>query len=663
MSEPGVSLAGNRGLVYPERAIPRLAWYEKTWSSLRCRVGGGRRTGGSRDWRIVRDVTKHAETVAGLDATALQSRARALGRGLRTHGLHTVVVAEVFALVREAATRTLGLRHHEEQLLVGWLLLQGKVAEMATGEGKTLAATLAAATAALAGLRTHIVTANDYLATRDAHDMKPVYQLLGLTVDRIVHDDGRTRRRQAYQSDVVYVSSKEIAFDFLRDRVILGQRRCRLGARLERFTEGEDSSLRDVVLDGLYFAVVDEADSILIDEARTPLIISGIEAEDETVVIYRQAMALADTLERGTQYVIVPQERRIDMLPAGLDRLAVLGEDLGGIWRGPRRREELVVQALHALHLYHRGQHYVIDDGKVQIVDEYTGRVLPDRLWQQGLHQMIEVKEGVGISAPRKVMARSSYQFFFRRYLKLAGMTGTAAEVSDELCRVYGLDVATVPTHKPLVRQAWPTRVFADAQGKWSAVVQRTRSLIESGRPVLIGTRTVAASETVSRLLHEAGIPHRLLNASQNLSEAEVIAEAGQSGQVTVATNMAGRGTDIRLGPGVPEVGGLHVIATELHDARRIDRQLFGRCGRQGDPGSHELVVSLDDELPTTFLHPWMIRLAALWVRPSSSNPLVIRLMRHAQRRAERRNARIRSQLYRGDERLEDSLAFTGRGS
>jgi preprotein translocase subunit SecA len=317
--------------------------------------------------------------------------------------------------------------------------------------------------------------------------------------------------------------------------------------------------------------------------------------------------------------------------------------------------------ALSAVHLFHRDEHYLVTDGKVQIVDEYTGRVLPDRAWEQGLHQMIEAKEGVELTDRRESLARTSYQRFFRRYLHLAGMTGTAREVAPELRRVYGLEVVRVPTNRPICRTRLPTRVFPTVDAKWGAIAARIGELQRAGRPVLVGTRSVAASEALSARLAAAGIKHRLLNARQDREEAEVIAAAGVAGAVTVATNMAGRGTDIRLGAGVAEAGGLHVIATELHDARRIDRQLFGRCGRQGDPGSYELAASIEDELVQVFSPGGLRRLARGWLGSPGGRLLARVVLRRAQRRAERYHAQVRRDLLKLDKRLEESLAFSGR--
>ncbi|MBP1778502.1 MAG: preprotein translocase SecA subunit, partial [candidate division NC10 bacterium] len=418
---------------------------------------------------------------------------------------------------------------------------------------------------------------------------------------------------------------------------------------------------RRVVLRGLHYAIVDEADSVLVDEARTPLIISGRHADEPERQIYEMALNLAGRLESGRDFVVDQRERSIRITDAGQAHLDELASGLDGVWTGPRRREEFVRQALTALFLYTRDVHYLVCDDKVQIVDEYTGRVMADRSWERGLHQLIETKERCAVTGRQQTLARISYQRFFRRYLKLAGMTGTAREVAGELWAVYRLATVPIPTNRPLHRRAARGRFFVTQEAKWKAIVDRIVSLHGRGRPVLVGTRSVAASERLSALLTQAEIPHRVLNARQDKEEADIVAKAGEAGQVTVATNMAGRGTDIRLGPGVAQLGGLHVIATERHEAARIDRQLFGRCGRQGDPGTYEAIVSLQDEIVkvhggilwwlalgmATVLRRvprWAGRLAFFW----------------AQRGSQRLYSRARRDLLEHDEHLDRMLAFSG---
>ncbi len=571
-------------------------------------------------------------------------------------------VAETFALVREVAARVLGQRHHDVQLRGGLALLHGFVAEMETGEGKTLTATLAAAAAALSGEPVHIVTVNDYLAQRDADWMGPIYAALGLRVGVIKQGLSPDARRGAYACDVTYATNKEIAFDYLKDRIALGRRSSRIRLRIDGLFGDVRPSSR-LLLRGLHYGIVDEADSVLVDEARTPLIISGESDDDLESSTYERALELAVGLREGRDFRLEGRERSVTYTPEGEARLSERGRLLGGIWAGRLRREDLVRQALVALHLLVRDQHYLLRDGKVQIVDEFTGRIMDDRSFEHGLHQMLEAKEGCELTSRRDPLARISYQRFFRRYRRLAGMTGTAREIAGELWSVYGLPVVRIPTNRPVVRRDCGEQILATRDEKWKAVVERVRDLQREGRPVLVGTRSVDASEELSRRLTAGGVAHRVLNARQDAEEAEIVAHAGESGTVTVATNMAGRGTDIRLGPGVADRGGLHVIATERHEARRIDRQLFGRCGRQGDPGSFERMVCLDDELVR--LHArGMRRLAQQAARgvPTLAPRLARIAIGAAQRGAERLHARMRADLLRHDDETANLLAFSGRG-
>jgi preprotein translocase subunit SecA len=597
---------------------------------------------------------------AGFSDQGLREAAQSLGKEIRAVGFRRDPVARVFALVREAATRHLGQRHFDVQILGGRALLAGLVAEMETGEGKTLTATLPAAVAALAGIPVHVVTVNDYLAARDAADMGPVYGALGLRVGVIVHGLSPAERRTAYGCDVTYCTNKEVAFDYLRDRIVLGPQATRLQLQLERLS-GEETRAHRLVLRGLHYAIVDEADSVLVDEARTPLIISGPGDGTGSRRVYEEALALAEELREGAHFVIERPDRGVRLTAEGEARLAERARPLGGVWAGRLRREDLARQALTARHLLRRDHHYLVAEGKVQIIDEYTGRLTPDRSWELGLHQLIEVKEGCAVTSRHDALARISYQRFFRRYLRLAGMTGTAREVAGELWSVYRLAVARIPTNRPLRRRRAGARVFVDGERRWTAVVDRVAEIHAAGRPVLLGTRSVAASEHLSDQLTKVGLSHRVLNARDDREEAAIVAQAGQPGQVTVATNMAGRGTDIRLGHGVAEQGGLHVIATELHDAGRIDRQLFGRCARQGDPGTYEALISLGDELLTRGAPRWAA-LAALLARRDGRvlGWLGLWAARRGQRRAERRHAQMRRDLVRLDEQLARTLAFSG---
>jgi preprotein translocase subunit SecA len=661
MSSDALRLPFPRG-AYPEREDPVASWLDRQGERFAApflrRVLALRRRGE----RVVRQAGLAAAELEDAGDAALRERSTALRVELRRSGFRDVLVARSFALVREAARRTIGERPYDVQLLGAWALLRGMVAEMETGEGKTLTATLPASTAALAGVPVHVITVNDYLVGRDAGNMAPIYAALGLSVGSVTHAATPRERRGSYACDVTYVSNKEVAFDYLKDRLTLGPRRQRAHLQLERLRGGELRADR-LLLRGLCYGIVDEADSVLVDEARTPLIISRPgEAEGLEAEVYRTAIAIARDFEEPRDFGVDRAARRVRLTPLGEARIRRRARTLGGLWSGRHRAEELVTQALCALRLYRRDQHYLVAGERIQIVDEYTGRVLPDRSWERGLHQMIEAKEGLAPTGQVHPLARISYQRFFRRYLRLAGMTGTAREVADELFSIYGLPTLRVPTHRPLRRSDWGERVFRGEEERWAAVVRRIRELHEQARPALVGTRSVAASERLSDLLRVEGLPHQVLNARQDAEEAQIIARAGEAGRITVATNMAGRGTDIRLAPGVAEAGGLHVIATERHEARRIDRQLVGRAGRQGDPGSFEICASLEDEMVRAHGRLGSAWLEGLAERAGPTSRLRRWRVRYAQWRAERLHARMRRELLRMDERVSTLLAFSGKG-
>jgi preprotein translocase subunit SecA len=610
--------------------------------------------------RIVAHAAPHEATMRAAGDAELGALARGMRARLRRDGFAPALVGECFALVREAASRALGQRHYDVQMMGGWALLQGKLVEMETGEGKTMAATLPACTAALAGYPVHVITVNDYLAARDAEEMAPLYRFLGLGAAAVVQGMSPEARRQAYARSVTYCSNKELAFDYLRDRVALARRSSRLHLSLDKLQAGGSREDR-LVLRGLYFAIVDEADSVFIDEARTPLILSASTAVNEEREQSDQALELARHLATGIDFTTNLVERQVTLTAAGEARVAELAAGMDGIWKSVRTREELVSQALTALTLFRRDQHYVVADGKVQIVDESTGRIMPDRSWERGLHQLIEVKEGCDPTPRRETLARLTYQRLFRRYIRLAGMTGTAREVAREIRSVYGLDVVRIPLHRPSRRVHAAPQVLATGGEKWDKVAQAIADAAAAGRPVLVGTRSVKASEEISTVLAKRGIAHALLNAKQDQAEAEVIALAGQPGRVTVATNMAGRGTDIRLGPGVAARGGLHVILTEYHDSRRVDRQFFGRCARQGDPGSCQAIVSLEDEIFVVYTGA-PTRLLRRLGGGRQSELSHRALKRIAQARAERRGGSLRVQNLELDRRLDRILAFSGKG-
>jgi preprotein translocase subunit SecA len=423
---------------------------------------------------------------------------------LHKEGLTSQPIAHSFALVREASVRTTGMKHYGSQLTGGLVLLRGMIAEMETGEGKTLTATLPASTAALAGIPVHIVTVNDYLTARDAELMGPLYKLLGLSVGCITHDLTPDERRVAYDSDITYCTNKELAFDYLRDILTLSDMTEPLRLQGESLYARSARSSR-LMLRGLHYAIVDEADSILIDEAKTPLIISATSDSKEKEQFLEEALQMANSLNEGEDFKVDSNNRKILLTNKGEEIIQDMASELGPLWSSPVRQKEIVTLALSASHFFIFDEHYIVRDNKVQIVDEYTGRVMEDRSWERGLHQLIELKEGCEISGMRETLAKMSYQKFFRRYLHIAGMTGTAKEVRKELLSVYGLNTVFVPTNRPVIRKRLPDSIFPKASDKWAFVVERIGELHSSGRPVLVGTRSVAASELVSRLLFDAG--------------------------------------------------------------------------------------------------------------------------------------------------------------
>jgi len=637
---------------YAERADTPAHAVEESLRALLARFGGGRARRGE---PFVRQVNALEEEIAALPDEALRGALQAVAGRMQQAGFRDDLLARAFACVREAARRTLGLRHHDVQLLAGQALLRGRIAEMATGEGKTLAATLAACSAAMAGAAVHVVTVNDYLAERDAADNTPLFAFFGLGVGVVKEDMAIDERRALYARDIVYVSNKELTFDYLKDRIALGAT-IASQCKLRRLGGGRGAA--DGILRGLHVAIVDEADSVLIDEARTPLIISETLPDELGPEIYRQALALAGQLEPTRDYVQGLQ-RDIWLSAAGEARVATLAAEFGGVWKSPLWQKELIGKALSALHLFQRDQHYIIADNKVQIVDEFTGRVMPDRTWERGLHQMIEAKEDCEITGQRRTLSQITYQRFFGRYLLLAGMTGTAQEVAPELKRVYDLSVTRIPTHQPIRRRRLPDRLLRSSDERWQAVATRAAALAAAGRAVLVGTRSVEASELLSQLLTARGIVHTVLNARQDKAEAAAVAEAGTAGRITVATNMAGRGTDIKLTPEVEARGGLHIILTEFHESARVDRQLFGRSARQGNAGSVEAIVSLTDALFVRYA-PALVRLGLPFLPGSRArHALLLKgLVRYAQMKAERQNRRIRLDTLRRDRQWLRALGF-----
>jgi preprotein translocase subunit SecA len=581
---------------------------------------------------------------------------------LRRSGLKAEAAGYALAVVAEFAQRRLGLTPYPTQLLAAWLMLEGRLVEMATGEGKTLAAGLAAAAAALAGVPVHLLTANDYLVQRDREKLLPMYEALGLSSACVLPAMTRTEREAAYRCDIVHLTARELAFDYLRDHAMLGgvrDPRLLRALAISHVAHEETSP----VLPGLCLALIDEADSILLDEATVPLILAAPADATETRSC-EHAMAIAGGLRRGRDYAVDAVQRRAALTEEG--RTAVNAEVQRiegdpGLMRPARRAHELVAAALSARHALQRDRDYAVLGGQLQLIDEVTGRIADGRQWTGALQAMVELKEGLAPSPATRVSAQITYQRFFPRYLRVGGMSGTLAEARHELRVLYDGCVERVPLARPDRRQWLGERLFADDAARDRALVERVKRLVALGRPVLVGTASVAASIQVGACLQAAGIDNQLLNAVQDAHEAERIARAGQAGVVTVATNIAGRGTDIALDAAARAAGGLHVIATTRNRSRRIDRQLIGRAARHGDPGSAERLLSLDDALFSE-RSPLVVRRLAERLARGGVVPrvLALPLAALAQRRAEWADRALRRDLRRGEAHADALHAFAG---
>ncbi len=629
--------------------------------------------------RLVERITALEPALEALDDAALRARTEELRGRLEAGERLDDLLGEAFATVREAGKRVMGMRHFDVQMIGGMTLNSGRIAEMKTGEGKTLVATLAVYLNALPGKGVHVVTVNDYLASRDAEWMRPLYEFLGLSVGVIRSGQSSEEKRAAYECDITYGTNNEFGFDYLRDNMAF--------------------SLEDKVQRGLHFAIVDEVDSILIDEARTPLIISG--AVDENTELYQVVDRLAKELTAcedpedpaSGDFLLDEKHKQVEVTETGHHKVeelmrseGLLGEEDSLYAAQNLNLLQHMHSALRARHLYHRDVDYIVAEGQVVIVDEHTGRTMPGRRWSEGLHQAVEAKEGVPVQRESQTLASTTFQNYFRLYDKLAGMTGTADTEAFEFRQIYGLDVVVIPTNKPLIRRDLNDLVYLTAEEKFEAIIKDVQAETEAGRPVLVGTASIETSEYLAGLMKQAGIAFNVLNAKQHQSEAEIIAQAGRPGAVTIATNMAGRGTDIMLGgnweaeaaklqdpspeqlerlkaewqarhDAVLAAGGLHVIGSERHESRRIDNQLRGRAGRQGDPGSTRFFLSLEDSLMRLFGSDRvqrMMKALGLERGEAIEHKMVSNAVERAQKKVESRNFDIRKQLLEYDDVAND---------
>jgi preprotein translocase subunit SecA len=575
---------------------------------------------------LLHEVNHHEKELMSLGDAELKAKTSAFREKLKNGLTLDDILPEAFAVAREASRRTLMMRPFDVQVIGGIVLHEGKIAEMKTGEGKTLAATMPLYLNALSGKGCHVVTVNDYLARRDAEWMSPIYHFLGLTVGVIVHGMDDDERRKAYAADITYGTNNEFGFDYLRDNM--------------KF------SLEDYVQREFNFAIVDEVDSILIDEARTPLIISG--ASEESTDKYYKINQIIPRLRKDADYTIEEKSRTVVLTEEGVSHVEQL-LNVQNLYE-PRNIEIVhhVNQALRAHTLFKRDVDYLVKEGQVIIVDEFTGRVMPGRRYSDGLHQALEAKEKVKIEKENQTLASITFQNYFRMYKKLAGMTGTADTEAEEFKKIYNLEVVVMPTNMPMIRQDHNDLIYKTEPEKIKAVIEEVKALNKAGRPVLIGTISIEKSELLSKYLTRAGVKHHVLNAKNHEKEAEIVAQAGQAGQVTISTNMAGRGTDIKLGEKVAELGGLHILGTERHESRRIDNQLRGRSGRQGDNGSSRFYLSLEDDLLRVFGADRISSVMST-VGIEEGQPIehkyISRAIENAQKRVEGQNFDIRKHL------------------
>jgi len=594
--------------------------------------------------QFLRIVHEKRALLAGCDIGFVGAGARRLRPRLAVEGLQEALVAELFAHLDASFRLHLGMQLHDNQLLAAWLMLERRLLEIPTGEGKTLAVALAAATGALAGIPVHVVTANDYLAERDADMLAPVFHSVGLSTGAVVGTTEIPKRAQQYRCDITYCTARELAFDYLRDRLA-----------------GSDDS---TLLRGLCMAILDEADSVLIDEARLPVVLSGMARDGDRGAFYRQALFLAAQLRPGQHYVLDKARRCALLTEQGSTRAQVLARHMGSAWTNRRWREETLCLALAAQHLFHKDKHYLVRDKNIVIIDDNTGRAADGRVWSRGLHQLIETKENCTVTGATNTLAQTTFQELFSRYLNLSGVSGTLTEARGELLALYGLPVVRMAPRQPSRRRMLAPRVFLKKSEQWQYVAERAEALRAAGTPVLIGTDSVEDSEALADCLAAHGVPHTVLNARQDAHEAAVIAAAGRPGAVTISTNMAGRGTDIQLDAELAARTGLHVIACQVNDSARVDRQLYGRCARNGQAGSVEHLYCIENAFHPFHRLALPVALLCARLRTGSSATLpgwLALLARAAQKRRAQYRRREHWFLFLQERRTRKQLAFAGR--
>jgi len=609
--------------------------------------------------KFAQAIAVHKDALKELDQSQLVQKFQHTVQLLSRETNHNQSIALIFACVGEAISRVFNIYPHPVQFMGAYILLTGRLAEMPTGEGKTLVASMAATIMAATGNFVHVLTTNAYLAQRDEEELRPLFEFFQLSSGAIHSEMEVPERKENYQKQICYVSANEIVFDYLKDHISGKGTQPRQIENLRSLATGKVAD-DTMIVPALHFCIVDEADSVFIDEAQTPMVISQeTEGLIEAPVIH-WAIAQARELIRDVDFTILEAEHHVEIENISPEKQVPIPQDARPIWYNHAWKMLLVKQALTALYLYHKDQHYIIQDNKIQIVDESTGRIMADRSWEQGLHQLIEAKENIELTKGRDTLARMTFQRFFRRYLLLSGLTGTGLEVARELWMIYRLKVCQIPPNIPSKRKQFRHRYFKTNEQKYQAIAKHAKAIADTKRSVLVGTRSIEASEAISEALARLSIEHIVLNARQDAHEASIIAEAGYSGKITIATNMAGRGTDIKLRPETKQAGGLHVILTEFHESARIDRQLYGRAGRQGDQGSCVAYISGEDQLMQQNI-PWLIKFINFIPFIYLQYIFLIFAVKRMQKKCQKRAYQNRISMFKHDKKLNSQIGFAGK--